>query len=152
LKSKIREYFNVTDDVLDQLASNVVSEKFKGDSRPKRFRPAGAANVVTYLGYWKEYKDVRYQFLQFQEGVEYSEDSRVVDDSDANSIILDAEDNVFLHSAEGNAAGAQTDKSILQKPDRVRDGHVKKRGRLAKHSQSSLPELHDSDSNRILDS
>lgn len=142
LRSKIKEYFNVTDDMTEQPASSVLPEKFKGDSRPKHvLKQTNTANVATHSDHCVGHEDARQQFIQFQEGVEYSEEVQPLDDIDSNSIIIGGEDNAFLHSAEGNAIGHQN-KSILNNPDRVRDGHVKKRGRPSKQSQSSqqLPE------------
>ena len=60
LRSRIKEYFNVTDDMTEQPASNVIPEKFKGDSRPKHIlKQSNTANVATHSDYRVDYEDAR---------------------------------------------------------------------------------------------
>ena len=80
LKGKVQEFFEVSADVLDQPASAVKQEKFKGDSRPQHWRRvngpgpyqrgadsnSGNANALTGSQYGQG-KDPRVDWESFQQ-------------------------------------------------------------------------------------
>ncbi|RAQ98663.1 putative gag-pol poly protein [Stemphylium lycopersici] len=143
LKAKIREFYNVTDDVLDQPASSVVPEKFPGgDSRPAARYPkprglTAAANVATSSDRYDSNSDVLVQFRQFQDQVfspiSLSGQDRL-DEVDAENIILGGGEQALLSLSESSAAMQPKTKQGAgsQNMDNVRTGDVRKRGRPAK--------------------
>ena len=105
VKAKVRDYFEVTDDVLDQPASAVKPELFKGtDSRPSHrgngrpsWNQAGqgtGTNTVTTTSNEEHYKDIIAELAEFQDRrilQPGSEDAFIsLDKVDGDSIMLGA--------------------------------------------------------------
>lgn len=146
LKAKIREFFNVTDDVLDQPASSVVPEKFPGgDSRPSMRYPklrnlTTTANVITSSDQYEEKHDVLLQFQKFQDHIftpAQLDEQHPLGDVDSEHIILGGGEQALLNLAESNAAIQPRAKqgTSSQAIDGVRSGDVRKRGRPAKNGR-----------------
>jgi hypothetical protein len=156
VKAKIREFFNVTDDVMDQPASQVRPEKFKGDSRDRRYSPRGSdpayqksANMITQHGYSMGEGNLMGDFQHFQGALMRpgsEDDFTTLDEIDTRSIILNAHVDGGRDTLEANAASRPKPKDTAARDaDGVRDGQIKKRGRPKKYTASHRDGLSDID-------
>jgi hypothetical protein len=146
LKSKIKEYFNVTDDVLNQPAHVVCPDKFQGSAQrppaawqrartegPPDLRTQGSANILTNNERGPYRPDAIKDYQRFQERMLEPgsiDDYTILDSIDAESIILPGTiqevNTAELNSKTRSGSEPPKRKSSLRGIEKVRGGYVKK--------------------------